>query len=151
VDIYFNGHFEPMFRIRIQRIHTFMDLSINKQKNLEKPWFLQFCHFLLNNLISLKTDVNVPTVSNKQKKFEQKDFFCWHLEATKKRSGFGSVNQRKGYPEPESYQNVTDQHCFEHSLDQSIYHYSRTFSYSLSFTFNYYVVYKQISGPVLDL
>jgi hypothetical protein len=39
------------------------DSSINKQKNVEKPRFQLF-----RDLLSLKTDVNKPLISNEQKK-----------------------------------------------------------------------------------
>jgi hypothetical protein len=33
----------------------------------------------LNDFLSLKTDVNVPTENKKQNKLEKKLIFCWHL------------------------------------------------------------------------
>jgi hypothetical protein len=35
---------------------------------------------LLSDFLSLKNDVNVPSKSNKQKKFLKKLVFCWRLE-----------------------------------------------------------------------
>jgi hypothetical protein len=32
-------------------------------------------------MLSLKTDVNVPEVRNKQKKNKEKQIICWHLES----------------------------------------------------------------------
>jgi hypothetical protein len=47
---------------------------------------------LLNNMLYLTTDVNDPTVGNKQKKLRKKLIFCWHLE---------SHRQKENDPEPE--------------------------------------------------
>ncbi len=63
------GSFPVVFRIR--RIRRFLglpdpDLSSNKQKKIKTLISTVLWH--LNNLLSLKTDVNVPTVSKKQKK-----------------------------------------------------------------------------------
>ncbi len=65
---------QPVFRIRIHRIHMFLGLqdpdpdpSIimqkNSKKNLDSLYFVTLFDFL-----SLKNDVNVPSKSNKQKK-----------------------------------------------------------------------------------
>jgi hypothetical protein len=64
-------------------------------------------------LLSLKFDVNVPTVSNMQKNGER----FWLLASEmplKKRAGSGSVIQwyRSADPDPDPYENVTDpEHC----------------------------------------
>ncbi len=83
-------------RIRIHRIHMFLGLPDpdpdplvramdpdpdpsttmkNSRKNLVSYYFVTPFDFL-----SLKNDVNVPSKSNKQKKFLKKIVFCWHLE-----------------------------------------------------------------------
>jgi hypothetical protein len=36
--------------------------------------------WLLFDFLSLKNDVNVPSKSNKEKKFDKKLLFCWRLE-----------------------------------------------------------------------
>jgi hypothetical protein len=54
----------PVLRIRIRKFLGLLDPdpSINKQNKYEKPNFLLFC-----DLLSLKFDVDVLIVSNKQK------------------------------------------------------------------------------------
>jgi hypothetical protein len=47
----------------------------NSKKNLNSYYFVTLFDFL-----SLKKDVNVSTKSNKQKKYNKKLVFCWHLE-----------------------------------------------------------------------
>ncbi len=71
-------------RIWIRSIRKFLgipetDPSIIKQKKLGKPWFLLFCDFFMT--LSLKTDVNVPSKSTKQKT-RKKLFFVGILKAT---------------------------------------------------------------------
>jgi hypothetical protein len=44
-------------------------------KNLDSYYFVTLFDFL-----SLKNDVNVPSKSNKQKKWCKKLVFCWRLE-----------------------------------------------------------------------
>ncbi len=75
------------------------------RKNLDSP---VLCFRF--NLLSLKTDINVPSVSNKQKNVGEKLTFCWHLESHKKRAGSGSVSliQGYGYGSADPYQNVTN-------------------------------------------
>ncbi len=80
-------------QIRI-RIHFYGSESLHPQaKNSERPWFLQFC------ALSLKSDINVPTV-NKSK-------YIWHLASWK------PVNRRSGSDplsngtDPDPYQSVT--------------------------------------------
>jgi hypothetical protein len=70
---------------------------------------------LLNNLFSFQTNVNVPTLSNKQKNLgENKIFFVGMLNATEEESririricnpvvrirGLGSVSRRHGHTQP---------------------------------------------------
>ncbi len=45
------------------------DPSIDKQKNLENPLFLQFCELI------------VPTVSNKPNNLGKKNIFGWDLDS----------------------------------------------------------------------
>jgi hypothetical protein len=52
--------------------------SISRQKKLRKTLISTVLWFL-NDLLSLKTDVNVPTENNWQKT-KKKIIFCWHLE-----------------------------------------------------------------------
>jgi hypothetical protein len=47
----------------------------NCKKNLDFYYFVTLFVFL-----SLKKDVNVPSKSNKQKKYNKKLVFCWHHE-----------------------------------------------------------------------
>ncbi len=88
-----------------------LDPYINKQnkKNLD------LCCLPTDSLMtcSLKSDVNVHTESNMQKKFEKKIILCWHLEShLTKRAGSGSGSeffcQVYGSKDPDPYQNVTD-------------------------------------------
>jgi hypothetical protein len=51
------------------------DPSINKQKSKKNLDFYNFQIFL--DLLSLKTDVNVPSKNNKHINFDKN--FCWHL------------------------------------------------------------------------
>jgi hypothetical protein len=89
------------------RIHKFLGLpdpdpSINKQKNLEKPLFRQFCDFLM----TFKTDVSVSTVSNKQKKLrEKKLIFVGVLKGNAEKSRMR--NPVYGSKDPDPYKNVT--------------------------------------------
>jgi hypothetical protein len=72
------GSVLPMFRSRGLRVFgtvvicTDPDTSVNNEKNLENFDFN--CYVTSVMALSLETDVNVPTVSNKQKKS-----FCLHL------------------------------------------------------------------------
>ncbi len=61
-------------------------------KNQEKPCFLQFFK-LLNDLFSLKADVNVPSVISKEKK---EIFFVASWTPLKKRAGSVSVPKHQG-------------------------------------------------------
>ncbi len=76
-----------------------------------KPLFLLLSDFL-NDFLSLRTDVNVPTESNKQKKLEKNLFLLASWKSPTKRAGSGSrtVNQVYGSKDPDQdpYQNVTD-------------------------------------------
>jgi hypothetical protein len=119
--------FKAVFRIRIRKtryafgppgsgfiiICTDPDPSINKEKN----WFYAFVTSEYWNLLSLKTDVNVPvpTVSNKQKNYGKNWFFVYICKATEKRAGSGSENQRYGSVDPDPYyQYVPDpEHCLK--------------------------------------
>ncbi len=70
----------------------------NKQKTYKNQistvsWLLNRLPFLL----LLKTDVNLHTVSNKQKKL----IFCWHLESRRRK-------EQDPDTDPDPYQNVTD-------------------------------------------
>jgi hypothetical protein len=69
--------------MRTINICTDPDPSINKQKKFRKPWFLTFKVLrLLNGLKSLKTNVNVPRVSYKQKNL----FLMTFLKANEEKS-----------------------------------------------------------------
>ncbi len=61
------------------------DSSINKQKNVEKPRFQLF-----RDLLSLKTDVNKPLISNEQKKLGEV-FLLASWKPLKKTAGSRSV------------------------------------------------------------
>ncbi len=61
--------------------------------------------WFLNDMLSVKTDVNVPLVRNKQKTLEKILIFCWHLEGH---------CEREKYPYPNPYQNFADsEYCFK--------------------------------------
>jgi hypothetical protein len=47
-----------------------------KYENLDSHYFVTLFDFL-----SWENYVNVPSNNNKQKMFNQKLFFCWHLES----------------------------------------------------------------------
>ncbi len=77
-----------------------------------------FCDLILNDFLSLQTDVNVPvpTESNKQNKIRIFFSFFGILEETDERAGseVGSVDQVYGSKYPHPYQNVTDpEHCMK--------------------------------------
>jgi hypothetical protein len=107
--------------LRIHRICKFLGL-------LDPQWFVLWSRstsekvrktlifLLLFHFLSLKTDVNVSSKSNKQNTMEKNTFFVGILSATDKKagsgSGFGSesgsVSQWYGSPDPDPYQIVTD-------------------------------------------
>jgi hypothetical protein len=65
-------------------------------------------------LLSLKTDVNVPTESNKKNKLEKNLFFIGILEATDEKSRVNQVYGSKD-PDQDPYQNITGPaHCKYH-------------------------------------
>ncbi len=59
-------------------------------------------------LLSVKTDENVPTESNKQNKLEKTNFLLASWKSLTKRAGSESANQVYGSKDPHSYRNVTD-------------------------------------------
>ncbi len=71
---------------------------------------------LLNDMVSLKTDVNVPVpvpkVINKQKNLEKKTLFCWHLESLCLKEQDLDPGRIcipvYGSKDPDPHQNVTD-------------------------------------------
>jgi hypothetical protein len=81
----------------------------HQAKKLIQRWFLLF-----NDFLSLKTDVNVPTESIKQKN-KKKTYFLlasWKF-LMKSGSISGCLNQVYGSKDPEPYQTVTDpEHWF---------------------------------------
>jgi hypothetical protein len=54
--------------------------SLYHQAKIVRKALIPTVFWLLLNFISLKNDVNVPSKSNKQKKFFFKLVFCWRLE-----------------------------------------------------------------------
>ncbi len=83
------------------------DPSINKQKNLKKPWFLPLCNFVI--YIVIFEDWCKCTYSKYQKLF-----FCWHLEIESHWRKAGSRSGKKWYgsTDPDPYKNITNQeHC----------------------------------------
>ncbi len=68
-------------RIRIHLLEVWIRILIplssckNSKKNLDSYYFVTLFDFL-----SLENYVNVPSNSNKQKNFLNKNCFCWHLE-----------------------------------------------------------------------
>jgi hypothetical protein len=72
-------------------LSTCMDPSINKNKKIMKN--LDFYGFETY----FKTDVNVPTVRNKQKNLEKKIIFCWYLD---------SHWRKEQNPDPDSVQDL---------------------------------------------
>jgi hypothetical protein len=110
-----------LFLQRISNVCTDPDPSINKQKNSDKPWLLLICDFSMTFYLSLKTDVNVPTVRNKQNNLEKKLIF-WHLESNCLKRWIRICNPVYVSKDPAPYQNVTDpEHYLQHSIkNQSI-------------------------------
>ncbi len=81
--------------------------SINKQKRKKKHYFYNIFS-LRFDFLSSKTDVNVPSKSNKQKNL----LFVGILSAIDEKAGSGSVSQGYGSADLDPYQNVKDQqHC----------------------------------------
>jgi hypothetical protein len=56
----------------------------------KKPWFLQFWK-LLNNLLSLETDLNVPSVRENKNMGEKLTFSFWKLPKKKAQAGSESL------------------------------------------------------------
>ncbi len=75
--------------------------------------FIIFCVFFYD-FLSSKTDVNVPSTSNKKKKFLNM-FFDWHLESHWRKEHDPDPQVSGTDPQiPHPFQNVTDpQHWFE--------------------------------------
>ncbi len=67
-----------MFLVRLDP-----DPPINKQKNKKNNDFCWLGTF--NDSLSLMTDVNVRTESNKQNKLQKKLIFGWHLETYRRK------------------------------------------------------------------
>ncbi len=103
---------DPNIRIR-------PDPSIIKQKKYLKKNFISTVLWLLLPFVfySVKTNVNVPSKSNQQKKLTKNTYFLltsWKPLDEKSRilSRIQYVTKLNGSPEPDTYQNVTDpQHC----------------------------------------
>ncbi len=57
------------------------DPSINKQTKCENIYFYSFVTLNTGNLLSLKTDGNVPTESVEKKFKKNLHISCWHLES----------------------------------------------------------------------
>ncbi len=53
-----------------------IDEILRKKKRIKKKTLISKFFLLFKDLLSLTTDINVPTVSKKQKNLERK----WHLE-----------------------------------------------------------------------
>jgi hypothetical protein len=70
-----NADPQPWVWIRI-RLQILLSSSKTNKKNLDSYCFVTSLDFL-----SLKNDVNVPSKSNKHKKFSFKIGFCWGLES----------------------------------------------------------------------
>jgi hypothetical protein len=84
------------------------DPSISKQKYEEK-YSIPTVLWLVLDFLSLKNDVNVPSKTNKQKKFFI--FFIFLLASWRsmtKIAGSGSISQRHGSADPDPHQNVMD-------------------------------------------
>jgi hypothetical protein len=60
------------------------------------------------DFLSLNTDVNVPSKSNKQKKFSFKMFFVGILKVNDEIAGSRSISQRHGSVDPDPHQNDMD-------------------------------------------
>ena len=69
--------FFAMFRIRIRRIHKYLYLPDpdpkNEQKNICLKNLISIKVWHQNNLLSLNTDANVPTLRNRQTSLEKND------------------------------------------------------------------------------
>ncbi len=118
-----------MLWIRIRRICKFLGLPDHDPSLFVRIWILTSSSrtvrknliytilWLLHDFLSLKTDVNVPSKSNKKKNFWKENlFFVWH---------FKSHWRKKQDPNPDReldpYQNVTDpQQRHRYSFRQNI-------------------------------
>ncbi len=88
------------------------DPSINKQETMKS--LISAVKWLPKNVLSLKTDENIPAESNKQNKTKIKLIFCWHLGSRwRKEQGpdlnlnrirIGSENSVHGSKDPNPYQ-----------------------------------------------
>ena len=110
---------QSVFQIWIHRIHMFLGLPdpfvrevwirillSSCKKVLDSYYFVTFFDFL-----SLENYVNVPSNSNKQKKYLNKNcFLIASLRSMTKKagSGSGSICQRHGSLDPDPLQNVMD-------------------------------------------
>jgi hypothetical protein len=82
------------------------DPSITRQK-------LMLFRRFLNDILSLKTAVNVPRESNRQINKKKTKFLYASWKSWTKKTGSGSVNQVHVSKDSSPYQNVTDpEHCF---------------------------------------
>ncbi len=89
---------EVWIRIRILLwIRILLSLCKNSEKNLDSYYFVTHFDFL-----SLKTDVNVASKSNKQKKLCTKiSFLLASWRSMMKIAGSGSISQRHGSADPD--------------------------------------------------
>ncbi len=72
----------------------------HQAKIVRKP-FIPAALWLLFDFLSLKSDVNVPSISNKQKNFILNLFFVAILKVETKIAGSGSISQRHGSSDPD--------------------------------------------------
>ncbi len=119
-------------RIRIRRIHMFLSLlnpdpdplvRCTYQAKIVRQTLIPTDLLLLFDFLSLKNDVNVPSKSNKQKKFKKIiSFLLAYWRSMTKIAGSGSesgsIRQRHGSEDtdPDPYQNVLDPQHWLYSI-----------------------------------
>ncbi len=75
------------------------DPSIYKQKS--RKTLISAILWLLFDVLSLKTDLNVPSESNKQN-----NFFFWHRVSQLRKAGSGSVSHRYESADPDKMSRI---------------------------------------------
>ncbi len=108
---------KPVLWIRIRQYFVRIRILPSSSKKSKKTldfFYSVFCTSF--QLLSVKTDANVPSKSIKQKNFGKKNYFCWHLVSYWRNEivGSGSVSQRHGSENSDQYQNLMDpRHCWQ--------------------------------------
>ncbi len=108
--LFFSSDIAPIrFRIRIHKFLGLWSGSFYQQEEKLRKTLISTVLWLLN-LLSLKTDVNVPLVSTviSKKTWGKSYFLLATWKSLKRSAGSGSVIQWYGSAYPDPYQNVTD-------------------------------------------